>query len=136
MGLVVAGLSQTSDVRALSEALRAAGLSVEPLQVFGAGDDADRPLARGLIGSELIEGDPGMMVPGINKGDGGAAQFFPDETVADELSELNIPDSELDNYLEALDNGKSVVAYVADAGNVERVTEIFKSAAIINVRNY
>ncbi len=38
MGLVVTGISQNADTTAIEEALRAAGLSVEPLTVYTSGD--------------------------------------------------------------------------------------------------
>jgi hypothetical protein len=101
MGLVVTGLSQTGDVSALKAALHEGGYSLDPLQII-APDDSTEPIARGLIGSELIVSEGGTGVPGLNNAHRGSS-FFRNETLSDRLGDLEIPDSETDNYVEALE---------------------------------
>jgi len=135
MATVVTGLSQNGDVSALERALGEAGLSIDPISVIGP-DDASQPLARGLIGGELMEGDLGAGVPGINYGHHRLQNFFRNEALDDRLGDLEIPESELDNYVEALERGRSLVAYFARPDTVEKITEIFRNANLMNVRAF
>ena len=48
MGLVVTGISQTSDITALEAALVAAGFSLDHVQLIEPGDDT-APLAHGIV---------------------------------------------------------------------------------------
>jgi hypothetical protein len=134
MGLVVTGLSQTGDVSALKAALHEAGYSLDALQII-APDDSTEPIARGLIGSELIVSEGGTGVPGLNNAHRGSS-FFRNETLSDRLGDLEIPDSEVDNYVEALERGRSVVAYFAHADTIDTVEQIFKTSALANVRRF
>jgi hypothetical protein len=134
MSLVVTGLSPNGDVTALKAALHEAGMPLDPLQVVGP-DDSTEGVARGIIGSELYEGGGGTGVPGINSSHG-STTFFRNETLSDRLGDFEIPDSEMDNYVEALERGRSLVAYFAQADSVDRVEELFRSASLLNVRRF
>ena len=134
MALVVTGLSQNGDVSALHAALEAAGLPTDSLQIIGPGD-ADAGLSRGLAGFDLMVSEGGTGVPGINNARRGGA-FFRNESLSDRLGDFEIPDSETDNYVEALERGRSVVAYFAHADTVDRVEAAFRSAELANVRRY
>jgi hypothetical protein len=134
MALVVTGLSQDGDVDALHKALADAGLSLDPLQVIGP-DDSTQGVSRGLIGADLITHDSGTGVPGINN-QHIPTSFFRNETLSDRLGDLEIPDSEVENYVEALERGKFVIAYFAHADTVDATEAAFKAAALANVRRY
>jgi hypothetical protein len=134
MSLVVTGLSQNGDTSALKTALHDAGISLDPLQVIGP-DDSTVGVARGIIGSELYTSEGGTGVPGLNNAHGGRS-FFRNETLSDRLGDLEIPDSEVDNYVEALERGKSVVAYFAHVDSIDKVEEIFRGADLANVRRF
>jgi hypothetical protein len=134
MSLVVTGLSQNGDVSALTAALSQAGMPLDPLQVIGP-DDSTESVARGIIGSELYVSEGGTGVPGLNNAHRSTG-FFRNETLSDRLGDLEIPDSEVDNYLEALERGRSVVAYFARAETIDRVEELFRAAALQNVRRF
>jgi hypothetical protein len=135
MGLVVAGLSPSGDTAALRAALVQAGLSLEFMQVISP-DDSAEPVARGIVGAEILTTtDPGLGVPGINNG-GHQVRFFRNESLEDRLDDLEIPDSEVDNYIEALERGTTVVAYFAKPDSLDKVVEIFKGSSIANVRTY
>jgi tRNA A58 N-methylase Trm61 len=62
--------------------------------------------------------------------------FFRNEALDDRLGDLEIPESELDNYVEALERGRSLVAYFARPDTVEKITEIFRNANLMNVRAF
>jgi hypothetical protein len=134
MSLVVTGLSQNGDVTALNAALLAAGLPLDPVQVIGP-DASTESMARGIVGSELLRGGGGTGVPGLNDSRG-TTNFFRNESLSDRLGDLEIPDSEIDNYVEALERGRTVIAYFAHAETIEKVEEAFRIAALANVRRF
>lgn len=134
MALVVTGLSQNGDISVLRAALLAAELPTDPLQVI-APDESAMSVARGVIGSELYTHEGGTGVPGLNNNHVGTA-FFRGESMPDRLGDLEIPDSEIENYVEALGRGRSVIAYFAHADTVDRVESIFREAALANVRRF
>jgi len=146
---VVTGIAQTSDTTALEKALRDAGLSVEPLSVYVGGDEPeDRPDSGARFiytGSDSItdilgRGSSGIFtsggghVPGLETS--GSSEYFHHESREDELSELDIPDSELSNYEEAMDAGRSVVAYFARPETAASIEGVFRTAGVTNVRTY
>ena len=133
MSNVVTGLSPDGKIDALKSALQEAGIPLDPLQRISA-SDSHESLSRGLAGSNLITSDGGTTVPGL--GTSGARPFFRNESITDRLGDLEIPDSEMDNYAEALERGKSVVAYFAKADIIDKVEEIFKTSGLANVRRF
>jgi hypothetical protein len=134
MALVVTGLSQDGDIHALHQALADAGLPTDALQVIGP-DESTQGVSRGLAGSELLTSDRGTGVPGINTPPS-HIDFFRNETLPDRLGDLEIPDSEVENYVEALERGRSVVAFFAHPDNVDKVEEIFRGANLSNVKRF
>ena len=134
MSLVVTGFSQDGDVAGLHRALEAAGLPTDSLQVIGP-DESTEGVARGIIGAELLTSDGGTGVPGINN-NRRLLTFFRNESLSDRLGDLEIPESELDNYVEALERGRFIVAYFAHADTADRVEEAFRGASLLNVRRF
>ncbi len=133
MSKVVTGLSQTSDTAVLREAISRAGLSLEHYTVISA-DDVPDSITGGIIGTDLFTGDQSSAVPGISGPSvGGTTRFFRSEALENRLSDLRIPDSEVENYAEALERGKTIVAYFARPENVDKAVELFKSE-LQNVR--
>jgi hypothetical protein len=132
--LVVTALSPDGNVDALKTALHDAGLSLDPLQLIGP-DESTSSLAHGIAGAELLTSDTSGGVPGLS-GRHRMREFFRNESLSDRLGDLEIPDSEVDNYVEALERGRSVVAYFAKPDTVERVGELFKSVGLLNVRRF
>jgi hypothetical protein len=135
MGLVVTGLSQNGDVAALHEALAAAGLSTDRLQTIGP-DDSTESVSHGIAGADLLTSDGGAGVPGITGGHPRMHEFFHNESLSDRIGDLEIPESELDNYVEAVERGRTVVAYFAHETDAGKVEEIFKTTGLANVRRY
>jgi hypothetical protein len=130
---VVTGLSQNGDTVSLRAALTAEGFSLDHFQVISA-DDSAEPVAREIIGADLLTGDNATIVPGISGSRGTATHFFRNENLEERLSDLHIPDSEIENYAEALERGKTIVAYFARPENAAKVEELFRASELSNVR--
>jgi hypothetical protein len=136
VGLVVTGISQNGDISALEAALKAEGLPLDPIQVIGP-DDSTQGAA-----SSLGTIDPGLMtgggqgtgVPGITSGvptaGGYGTRYFRNEALGDRLGDLEIPDDEVENYIEALQAGRSVIGYFAKPETIERVQRIFSGGNV------
>jgi hypothetical protein len=134
MSRVVTGLSQDGDVKAICHALTVAGLPTETLNVIGP-DDSHEGLSPGPIGTDLFTTDRGTSVPGINTSRR-SSRFFRNESMSDRLGDLEIPDTEIDNYVEALERGRSIVYYFAQPATIERIEEIFRGSDLVNVRSF
>lgn len=132
--MVVLGLSQTSETRALRSALTEAGFSLDSLQIVEPDDEA-ASLARGVTTSGILTSEGATGVPGLTRGTG-AGEFFRNESIVDRLADFGIPESELDNFVEALERGRTVVAYFAKPENSVKVADIFSSQGLSNVRQF
>ena len=131
--MVVLGLSQTEDLHALSAALTGAGLSLEELDIVGPDDEATNDLASDAASSRIIPSDGGAAVPGLNSGLRGNLDV---DQAVDRLGDFGIPDSEIDNFAEAIERGKTVVGYFAKPDNVDKVMAAFAAANVSNVRRF
>jgi hypothetical protein len=133
VGLVVTGISSSSNFAAIESALKTAGLSLDHLELID-GDNESEGRVSSIIApadANILTGDNAMHVPGLTAPD---PSRFRDETIADRLSDLEIPDTELDNYLEAIEAGRAVFAYYARPENIDKVQETFRSNGVANVR--
>ncbi|MGH7660531.1 MAG: hypothetical protein ACRENA_06405 [Vulcanimicrobiaceae bacterium] len=55
----------------------------------------------------------------------------------DRLGDFEIPDDEIENYLEALSAGRSVVAYFAHKQeNVSKIEAIFRQSGLAKVKTF
>jgi hypothetical protein len=145
---VVTGISQNTNTQPIEQALRAASLSIDPLSVFTSGDAPDDRADSGIrfvySGSDTpktilgrtseLTSFGGTEVPGLGLSE--TAEYFTPESVTDELSETGIPDSALDNYVDAIEAGKSIITYQALAADQGRVEQIFRDGGLANVRSY
>ncbi|GAC1403783.1 MAG: hypothetical protein NVSMB64_06040 [Candidatus Velthaea sp.] len=134
MGLVVTGISQNGDIKALEAALKDAGLALDPIQLIS-GDDSTEGVARRQIGPRLMTGDGAAHVPGINDA-GGGLRYFRNESLGDRLGDLEIPDTEVENYVEALSSGRSIVAYFARPDTLAQIEALFRSAGLAKVKTF
>ncbi len=132
MGLVVTGISPDGDIKALETLLKNAGLALDPIQLIS-GEDSTEGVARRQIGPRLMTGDRAGYVPGINSS-GPGLSYFRNESLSDRLGDLEIPDSEVENYVEALESGRSVVAYFAKPDTLSTVEEIFRGSGLAKVK--
>lgn len=142
MGLVVTGISQNGDITGLESALRAAGLALDPIQLIGPDDSTQgAAVSMGLTDPGLMTGGgQGTGVPGITSGvptsGGYGTRYFRNEALSDRLGDLEIPDDEVENYVEALQSGRSVVAYFAKAENIAQVTDLFRQNGLAKVKTF
>ncbi len=134
MGLVVTGILQTGDIKALETLLKNAGLPLDPIQVIS-GDDSTEGVARRQSGPRIIMGDNAGHVPGIGDRGPGLA-YFRHESLSDRLGDLEIPDSEVENYVEALGAGRSIVAYFAKPDSLAQVEAIFRDSGLAKVKTF
>ena len=141
MGRVVTGISQSGDIAPLEAALKAAGLALEPIQLIGPDDSTQGAASSmGLANSGLnLGGGQGTGVPGITNATpigGSGARYFRNEALSDRLGDLEIPDDEVENYVEALSAGRSVVAYFAKPENIEQVQAIFRASGLVKIKTF
>jgi hypothetical protein len=140
VGLVVTGISQNGDIAALEAALKGAGLPLDPIQLIGPDDSTQGAASSmGIANTGLnLGGGQGTGVPGITSasalGGGGGSRYFRNEALSDRLGDLEIPDDQVQNYIDALQAGRSVVAYFAKADTVAQVETIFRSPGVGLVR--
>jgi hypothetical protein len=141
VGLVVTGISQNGDTTALEAALKEAGLPLDPIQLIGPDDSTQGAASSmGMANPGLnIGGGQGTGVPGITNaspGMGSGARYFRNEALSDRLGDLEIPDDQVDNYIDALGAGRSVVAYFAKGETIAQVEAIFRAAGLARVKTF
>ncbi len=142
VGLVVTGISQDGDTTALETALKAAGLPLDPIQVIGPDDSTQGAASSmGLANPGLMTGGgQGTGVPGVTSGvpsaGGYGTRYFRNEGLGDRLGDLEIPDDEVDNYIAALEAGRSVVAYFAKPENLAQVETIFRAGNLVKIKTF
>lgn len=142
MPFVVTGISQDGNTASLEAALKAAGLSLSAFEVIGP-EATDGHVGGGVAGSGILTGGgletgtgvPGLTgsgIPGITSaprlGDMGGDSLW------DKLADLAIPDDEVENYAEALEAGRSLVAFHGDSKNVAKVESLFTGAGLSKVK--
>jgi len=142
VGLVVTGISQDGDISAIEAALKEAGLPLDPIQLIGPDDSTQGAASRtGIMeGGLMTGGGQGTGVPGVTSGvptaGGFGTHYFRNETLSDRLGDLEIPDDEVENYVDALQAGRSVVAYFAKADNIDAVTTIFRASGLAKIKTF
>jgi hypothetical protein len=132
VGLVVTGISEKGDTKALEAALKAAGLPLDSIQVIGPDDSTQGAASSmGMANPGLMTGGgQGTGVPGVTtgvpSGGGYGTRYFRNEGLADRLGDLEIPDDEIDNYIGALAARRTIVAYFAKPDTVAQVEAVFR----------
>jgi hypothetical protein len=144
---VVTGISQDGNTAALEQALKASGLSLDEFEVIGP-DDADGtvagdgPIDPGTLtgGLETGTGVPGLTgsgIPGVTSAPRvGGADALSGDSLWDRLADLAIPDDEIENYAEALEAGRSIIAYYGDSRTVAKIEGLFSSAGLTKVKTF
>lgn len=145
MPFIVTGISQDGNTSALEASLKAAGLSLESFDVLGP-DEADVALSTsGLIDTGTLVGglETGTGVPGLTgsgtPGIGGSARILGGSdsgSLWDRLADLAIPDDEVENYAEALEAGRSLIAYHGSSNNVAKVEGLFRDGGLSKVKTF
>ena len=137
--VTVTGISASEDASAVQDALVAARLPLDPLEVVWGDDDGpvsgsvamrpDQPLL-GNVGT-------GTGVPGLTSS---SRPTLPsgarNARLVERLADLDIPDDKLDDYIAELEAGRAVVAYSATPEMAERVAGIFRGSGLANVKTF
>jgi hypothetical protein len=152
---LVAGISPDHDTQAIEAALKAHDVDVTKVKIF-----TKTPLAAhresGLDFVYVIQdmefnslsddqttnmgtmgGGAGTGVPGLtstDRPDPTVSSFAETETAPDYLSGVAIPDDEVDNFNEAIEEGRAVATYSSDNGDAAAAEAAFKAAGLKNVR--
>jgi hypothetical protein len=142
---IVTGISHDGNTSELEDALKAAGLSLEQFDMLGPSDsDTHVSSSIGTTGAATLTGglETGTGVPGLTgsgiPGITNATHLGSDSRVSlwDRLSDLAIPDDEVENYAEALEAGRYIVAYHGSATSVLGVEELFREAGLSKVKTF
>ena len=142
MGLVVTGISQDGNVAWLEAALKEAGLPLDAIQLIGPDDSTQGAASSmGMANPGLMTGGgQGTGVPGVTSGvpsaGGYGTRYFRNEALSDRLGDLEIPDDQVDNYVDALGAGRSVVAYFAKPETLAQVESIFRGSGLARVKTF
>jgi hypothetical protein len=86
-------------------------------------------------GEAILTTTDGTQVPNISA-DSRYMGFFAEPRIVDFMEDFEIPDSERQNYNEAIAEGRSVVVYKAAEHEAKPVEESLREAGLKNVRTY
>jgi hypothetical protein len=137
----VTGIAPTQDVDELEKALGSmSGLDHAKFVVITKCDRTDEhddsflEFVHAASQDHLLINDPGTSVPGINPSTP-LNDYLSHPHVIQHVGSLPIPDDEADNYNDAIDNGRSVVAYPVD-GEKATVEAAFRKAGLAHVKSF
>jgi hypothetical protein len=94
------------------------------------------------VSHDVIRGDTAIMteaggvnVPGISA-DTRYVGFFAQPHIIDHLADWPIPQDQIENYNDAIEEGRAVVTYKAQPGEAPQVEQAFKDAGMKNVQTF
>ena len=148
-GLVV-GIFPEPNASKLEPALAAQNIDASKVRVFSVdGDEGDSPLQFVDVvqqadeeygdmtrNSGILPDSSGTAVPGIQGSEVPLTSFVTPETSKHYLEGYQIPDDEVDNYDDAIGDGRAVVICSCDASESAQVEAAFKAAGLQHVRSY
>lgn len=85
--------------------------------------------------SHIYEGDDSSNVPGITRSEPSMHGFLSHPHFVRHVGNLPIPEDEVDNYNDAIDDGRAVIAYPAD-GNGTQIEAAFRTAGLAHVKTF
>ena len=144
MPFIVTGISQDGNTDALETALTAAGVQLDAFEVIGP-EESDAHVGGGTAESGILTGgglETGTGVPGLTGGGIPGITSAPrlgdmgGDSLWDKLADLAIPDDEVENYAEALEAGRSLVAFHGDSKNVAKVEALFAGAGLTKIKTF
>jgi hypothetical protein len=150
-GLVIGIFSET-DAKALEDALKAQQIDVSKIKVFT--NDANESKSSSLrfvsvvdpeqISPEMTGGtgviqDFGTAVPGLSdRGErpGPIYSFEEGDDSKHYLADYPVPDDEVENFDDAITDGRAVVLYPDAGADAPKIAAAFAAAGLHNVRSY
>ena len=149
---LVVGIYPQSDPKAIESALSAqqidlskvkvvtsnvVGMATSPLTFLSVASDMEsNSLSDDMTRGTGIMGDSGgTNVPGLPGKPASLESFSTEPGAPHYLDAYDIPDDEVDNFDEAIADGRAVVLYPAPADE-QSVADAFKAAGLLNVRAY
>lgn len=148
-GLVV-GIFPEAKASSLESALAAQNIDASKVRVFSVdGDDGDTQLQFVDVVEEsdeeygdmtrnsgILPDSGGTAVPGIQGSEVPLTSFVSPQTSKHYLDGYAIPDDEVDNYDDAIAEGRAVVVYTCDPSQSAAIEAAFKAAGLQHVRSY
>ena len=141
MPTYVTGIAPTQDVGELEKALGKTGLEHDKFVVITKDepteehDDSFLNFIHAVPVEHLLLSDHGSDVPGINPASA-LNNYIAHPHVVRHLGNLPIPDDEVDNYNDAIDDGRTVVAYPVDGGSQASIESAFHKAGLAHVKAF
>jgi hypothetical protein len=150
-GLVIGIFSET-DAKALEDALKAQQIDVSKVKVF-ASDGAESKSSpmrfvnvvhSETLSPEMTEGtgvmqDFGTAVPGLGdraERSGPIYSFEEGDEGKHYLADYPVPDDEVENFDDAITDGRAVVLYPDAGADAPKIAAAFEAAGLHNVRSY
>lgn len=153
-GLVI-GIFSDSNAKALEDALSAQQIDPSKVKVFaGDGDDSESSsldfievfsdtdsiseLSDDMTrGTGVLADSGGTAVPGVTGPETRFKAYFPEEGVSKHyLAGFPVPDDEVENFDDAIADGRAVVLYPDAGADEQKIAAAFKAAGLQNVRSY
>jgi hypothetical protein len=153
-GLVI-GIYAETDAKALEDALRGQQIDVSKVKVFATdGDDTkssslrfvsvvdsepNPPLSLGMTEGTGVMQDFGTAVPGLSdRGEqpGPIYSFEEGDGSKHYLADYPVPDDEVENFDDAITDGRAVVLYPDAGADAQKIAAAFEAAGLRNVRSY
>ena len=98
--------------------------------------EADQQYGDMTRNTGVLPDSSGTAVPGIQGSEVPLTSFVTPHTSKHYLDGYQIPDDEVENYDDAITEGRAVVAYSCDASEVPAIEAAFKAAGLQHVRSY
>jgi len=137
----VTGIAPTQDVNELEKMLSSMpSLDHSKFVVITKADRTDEhddsfiQFVHAASQDHLLLNDPGTSVPGINPS-APLNDYLSHPHVIQHVGNLPIPDDEADNYNDAIENGRTVVAYPVD-GDAAAAQSLFHQVGLLHVKTF
>lgn len=88
-----------------------------------------------VTGTGIMTNYSGPEIPNISS-DNRYIGFFAEPHIIDHLADYAIPQDEVQNYNDAIEEGRSVVVYKAEPSEAPKVEQSFKDAGLKNVKTF
>lgn len=153
-GLVI-GIFSDPNAKALEDALSAQQIDPSKVKVFASdGDDSESSTLdfievfnetesiTGLSddmtrGTGVLADSGGTAVPGLTGSEPRFRAFFPEEGETKHyLDGFPVPDDEVENFDDAISEGRAVVLYPDAGADEQKIAAAFRAAGLQNVRAY